>query len=62
VLRWFSYRPDRFEVAAIAATVAATFYFLWSHDFNWRAMVLAAGMLAAGWVSGDMLFDLWRRR
>jgi hypothetical protein len=65
-VRWLlskiTYRPDGWEVAAVILTIAVTFYWLSLYDFHWKAFVFAAFVLVFGGMSGDMLFDLWRRK
>jgi hypothetical protein len=49
----------------IALAVAATWWFVAANDYNWRAFILAAVMLAFGALSANMLYDFWvppRRR
>jgi hypothetical protein len=50
---------DWVEVLIVVATLLIS---VAMYNWSWQGLVLSAAMILFGYVSGDMLWDLWRRK
>lgn len=56
-----TWRPDWLEGIGIVGTVISTVWFLWLFDWHWQAWIMAAAMIVAGYLSGDVIYRIWGR-
>jgi hypothetical protein len=53
------YRPSWMEAFAIILCADMTFFYLWAADYSWQSVLGVPLMLVFGYLSVDMLYDLW---
>jgi hypothetical protein len=48
-----------FEIVVLIITALSSWFYLSSWGLSWWSGLMVVGMLALGYMSGNMLYDLW---
>jgi hypothetical protein len=54
-----SFRPTLFEIVVLILTALSSWLYLSSWGLSWWSVLMIIGMLVLGYMSANMLHDLW---